>query len=276
MTEPTKPMYDDMDDIELITSYLNGQLDPERAEAVRRRLEEDEAFREFAEPLLLAWSVPTHLERHPRPEGEWERAWEEFVKRTGFPKRPPKWRKRRLWVFSLIQIAVLATLIGVYVWLEPIRAYIESRDYGPPLTNDSTWVTIGDGVRAKLTPGASLRLRPEPYLGRQWVLLSGTAHFYVEARDSADKAMPPGRFRVRTRIGHVTAREAYFTVTTDHPDTTIVTVYPFDPFGSQYGKESWVMITTQTGPYSASLDLRALQRGLMVRDSVPERIPYIP
>lgn len=89
MTDKPKSVLDDMDEVEQITSYLNGHLDPECAEAVRRRLEVDASFRDLAEPLLLMWSVPTHLERHPRPEGELEREWNEFVRRTGFPARPP-------------------------------------------------------------------------------------------------------------------------------------------------------------------------------------------
>lgn len=70
-------------DLQLMTEYLNGHLDAERGEEVRRRLEEDAAFRELAEPLILLWSIPTHLERHPRPAGEAERAWEEFKRRVG-------------------------------------------------------------------------------------------------------------------------------------------------------------------------------------------------
>ncbi len=89
MTDEPKSVIDAMDDLEQITSFLNGQLDPECAEAVRRRLEEDASFRDWASPLLLTWSVPRHLERHPRPEGELERDWNEFVRRTGFPERHP-------------------------------------------------------------------------------------------------------------------------------------------------------------------------------------------
>ena len=88
MTDHTTPMFDDMDDVELIVTYLQGRLPAERAEAVKRRLKEDAAFLEFAAPLLLTWSVPKHIVRNPRPEGETERAWAEFVKRTGFPNRP--------------------------------------------------------------------------------------------------------------------------------------------------------------------------------------------
>ena len=88
MTNDTVPEFDDMDDVELIVTYLQGRLPAERAEAVKRRLTDDAAFLEFAAPLLLTWSVPPRWVRQPRPEGETERAWAEFVKRTGFPNRP--------------------------------------------------------------------------------------------------------------------------------------------------------------------------------------------
>ena len=275
MTDHTTPMFDDMDDVELIVSYLQGRLPPDRAAAVRKRLAEDDAFREFAAPLLLTWSVPPHLERHPRPEGEAERAWEEFVRRTGFPNRPVAGPKRRRWVFKLLQVAILTTLVAGYVWLEPIRAFIERRDYGRPLPYDSAWITIGDGVQVQLTPDASLRRRPEPYFGRQWVLLDGTARFHVEARDSADRAVPPGRFRVRTRVGYVTVSEADFTMTT-LPDTTLVTVHPFGARPTDPMKPSRVDITAKTGANTASTMLREGQRGRIVRDSVPEIIKPTP
>jgi hypothetical protein len=94
MIEESAPLSDDqdklenIDEIELIIDYLNGHLDPERHEAVRKRLDEDEAFRIFAAPLLLTWSVPKHIERHPLPEGELERDWTEFKRRVGIEHLP--------------------------------------------------------------------------------------------------------------------------------------------------------------------------------------------
>ena len=73
-----------MDDLELVTRYLNGHLDPEHAEQVRVRLETDPRFYNLAEPLLFAWSVPRHVERYPRPEGELEEMWDRFTKRASF------------------------------------------------------------------------------------------------------------------------------------------------------------------------------------------------
>ncbi len=72
---------DDMDDLELLTRMLNGQLDAARVATVRKRLEDDPAFRDFAAPLLLTWNVPPHRDRFPRPEGDWERAWERLQQR---------------------------------------------------------------------------------------------------------------------------------------------------------------------------------------------------
>ena len=57
MTDETKDALANLDDfanideIELVIDYLNGHLDPERLEAVRKRLEEDAAFRDLAAPL---------------------------------------------------------------------------------------------------------------------------------------------------------------------------------------------------------------------------------
>lgn len=78
----------EMEEIELITSYLNGHLDAEQAEQVRRRLKEDAEFFRFAEPLLIVWSIPPYHERHPLPEGALEADWAAFVRRSGFPNRP--------------------------------------------------------------------------------------------------------------------------------------------------------------------------------------------
>lgn len=81
MTEHTDSVLDHADDLELITRLLNGQLDPVRGAAVRKRLEEDAAFRDVAAPLLIMWSLPKHYERFPRPEGEAERDWKRLQQR---------------------------------------------------------------------------------------------------------------------------------------------------------------------------------------------------
>ena len=82
-------------DLELVISALNGHLSPERVAEVTRRLEEDPAFRELAAPMLLTWSVPSYLERHPRPVGELENAWNDFAQKAGIAPAAPVAAHRR-------------------------------------------------------------------------------------------------------------------------------------------------------------------------------------
>ncbi len=235
MTDTTKPDADAMDDLELVISWLNGQLDPERAEAVRRRLEEDAAFREFAAPLLLAWSVRPRHEREPRPEGEQEREWERFVRRTGFPHRGPDGSpRRRRWVMPLVWVVLLTlgTLLFTYRHeLDLALADTEPRerfDDFDRVPSDTGWIPLGDSIFVQLTPGASLRVR------RQWdttfdksraVLLDGTARFVVHPLDAASPTPRPTALRVHTRAGRIEAGEADFTVTA-RADTTQVALLP--------------------------------------------------
>ena len=58
VSHDTRPVDDEYADLDLITDYLQRRLPRKRAAEVERRLEEDEAFREFSWPLILAWSVP--------------------------------------------------------------------------------------------------------------------------------------------------------------------------------------------------------------------------
>lgn len=140
MTEQWQPKPDDWDEeldgewdgnfdpaegeeIELIISYLNGHLDPAAAAAVKRRLEEDEKFYELAWPLLLTWSIPKHIERHPRPPGEFERDWEEFKRRSGYPNRSPqppqppqpppsRWQRVRSWLYQrMLAVVVVGAVL---------------------------------------------------------------------------------------------------------------------------------------------------------------------
>lgn len=130
--DPTYSVLDDMDDLELITRMLNGQLDPARVEAVRRRLAEDAEFRDLAAPLLLTWSVPPHIERNPRPEGEWERDWARLQQRlrVDIPAAAPapaptrgRWgigRITEITVWSVLLYVVLASFATI-LWFDLIK-----------------------------------------------------------------------------------------------------------------------------------------------------------
>lgn len=100
-------------------------------------------------------------------------------------------------------------------------------------------------------------------------MLEGAARLVVDARDGADGAATPGRFRVRTRPGVVTAAQAEFTVTAVG-DTTVVVVHALPSRDWRQRAGSGVSITRATSAGSASSGVTEGQQGRMVRDSVPE------
>ncbi|HYC52788.1 MAG TPA: sigma-70 family RNA polymerase sigma factor [Gemmatimonadaceae bacterium] len=67
----------------LISDYIIGELSTERATEVARRLEEDDAFREIAEPLLMAWSLAPRSQ--PVTSDELARSWDDVRRRAGVP-----------------------------------------------------------------------------------------------------------------------------------------------------------------------------------------------
>jgi len=69
-------------DIEVLTDYLACELPPARVAEVRQRLETDAAFREFAAPLMWAWSNPRSI-RPSKAREENERHWAELCTRLG-------------------------------------------------------------------------------------------------------------------------------------------------------------------------------------------------
>jgi hypothetical protein len=54
-------------DLDLITDYVGGELEPAQVDAVLRRLETDAQFREFAAPILAAWQVAPRSQRMLHP-----------------------------------------------------------------------------------------------------------------------------------------------------------------------------------------------------------------
>jgi hypothetical protein len=235
MTDQTDPRHDgpddigEMDDIELITSYLNEQLDPERVEAVRRRLEEDAAFRDLAAPLLLMWSVPKHLERYPRPEGELERNWEAFKQRVGFPELPPPPpppapKPKRRWRRLLVLLLIMSALFIVATNQQP------SVTDGPytEILHQPGWVSLQNGIEVTVAPGAVVRVDQRPRDGRTRVLLEGSARFRVFPLDPATRTLRTDALLVETRAGSVSAGESDFSVSA-RGDTTTVGLRPFGP-----------------------------------------------
>ena len=283
-------------DLELIVEALNGHLSPERVSEVMRRLEEDPAFRELAAPMLLTWSQPKYLERHPRPVGELEQAWNEFAEQAGITPPPVKksWRRHPLWrVFrTMLLIIVLVPFVpfvtmalikavpmGVWAWIGRTPEPAVSRDdpYGR-LTRvgyDTVWAQVGGtGLYVKPALGSDLRVADRRRAGmRQMVLDSGAVRFRVPPR--APSSTNAHQVEVRTPAAVVAAGESEFTVTV-RGDTTDIEVHASGGAGSDFRPVQGT-VTIVTGPKLSSVakiypvPLAAGERARLVRGEVPER-----
>lgn len=210
-------------DVELLIRFLNRQLDPDRDAAVRKRLEEDPAFLEFATPLLVAWSVPDNWERHPIPPGDAEKAWDKFTKAGGFLHQRRKTRRRRLWM-----LAIVAAVVGISGFLlrGKVRAEIADRRDYEQVAYDTGWIRLLDGSEVLMSPGARLRaLKRYPGKGMR-VKLLGSARFRSEPPDTSENGIPELQtLIVQTRGSIVMAASGEFSVTA-RGDTTDVEVHP--------------------------------------------------
>jgi hypothetical protein len=268
-------------DIELIVEYLNEHLDPERMEQVRKRLEEDPAFLDLAAPLLLTWQIPTHLERHPRPVGELERSWEEFVRRTGFPQQPrparwsdhPLWRRYRGWIVAVFIFALGAAVVtGIPALLSrgPLHEwYVTRRDFAT-VPYQTGWIPLGDSIFVELTPDASVRASRESVRDGRVVILDGTARFRVLPLDSLSEEPRRAGLVVHTRAGVINAKEGEFRVAT-RADTADVEVQRPATRRFFYFVPLPTAVTVRRDTTSEPLLIRELDRARLVRDRTPER-----
>jgi len=194
MTDQTNPGPDAMDDLELITRYLNDQLTPEQEAAVRLRLATDPEFLELADPFILAWTLSSRRKPKPRPEGELERDWAEFVRRTGFPnrgqanggargeahsetqgeaRRGPRWR--RLWPLGLL---LLALGVAAFAFLRPFRTTFDGASSAGSSTAPSTAPNTAPNTALSAGPSAGPSTR------------SGTASSTVAGSDRGSTVLP--------------------------------------------------------------------------------------
>jgi len=290
MTEETTPMSDDLDnieadEIELIIDYLNGHLDPERLEAVRKRLDEDEAFRDLAAPLLLTWSIPKHLVRHPRPEGELEREWAKFARRVGIdqppeaqPPKPSRWERWKAFNKStgakmMFLFALGAYLYGGHLALNNFAGneeVAEQREY-TAVAFDTGWIPLGDGIEVQIPRDAALKVDAHNLDGMKHVVLEGTARFRVLPTDGTSRLLRRNALYVETSAGSVWAGEADFTVTARDSSTTVF-VHALGPRRTAMPHQRTVMISAKR-PYEADhLALLDREEARLVRGQEPERV----
>lgn len=210
-----------MDDIELVTRFLNHRLEPEAAEQVRQRLENDPEFYNLAEPLLFAWSIPRHVDRHPRPPGELEEMWDEFTRRAGFVHQRQRARRRRLWLLAIVTLAIG---VSAFVMRGPLtHAYRDYRDF-ERVPADTGWITMRDSSQVRLAPGARLSSSRRLVNGVHRVRLQGSARFRVFPGDTSGPVPMLSPLSVETRGGVAFSGMGEFTVTT-RGDTTDVEVH---------------------------------------------------
>lgn len=221
MSDRTLATAPPMDDLELVTRYLNQQLDPGTAEQVRLRLENDPEFYYLAEPMLFAWSVPRHIERHPRPEGELEEMWERFTRRAGFMHQRQRSRRRRLWLLAIVAVAIGASAFVLRGQLT--RAYRDFRDF-ERVPADTGWITLRDSSQVRLAPDARLWSSKRMINDVHRLRLQGTARFRVFPGDTSGLVPAISPVMVETRAGEAFTGRAEFTVTT-RGDTTEVEVH---------------------------------------------------
>lgn len=237
MTEQHLPETDEMAaDLELIINALNGHLSPERVAEVTRRLEEDPAFRDLAAPMLLTWSVPSYLERHPRPVGELETAWTEFAERAGIPSpaaasgaRPSDrvlWSRRTTWerILWFVVAFMIIVPLGATIWYDVID---------PTDVPEPTAASVAPAVPAPTTTGAptpaarteplpvapSTDAVPVPYRS-DWITLENGVE--VQLTPGADLRVAPRRLHGMRHV-ILTGTARFRVPDLDPPDTPMRT-----------------------------------------------------
>jgi hypothetical protein len=216
-------MLDDAD-LGLIADYLTGELPPERIAEVKWRLEQDEAFRNLAAPLVAAWSIAPRWQPHPMPRAELQRAWDDFTWRAGLVRRR---RARPRW----LRLVGLLFVLFVFWLVAPIMVYLGGGGGGGnanpmqfvPVADSGGWMSLGK-VRVKLDSGAKLeRARTETSVGYMDVVrLEGTANF-VHLMDTSAAAEDPTPFSVMTDGASVIVTNANARISA-RKDTTDVEV----------------------------------------------------
>jgi len=260
-----------MSDLELITSYLNGQLDPEQTARVRERLDQDRDFQELALPLVVVWEVPPDWKLHPRPADEAERMWDAFTKEVGFVYQRRAARARKLWMLA---IALLAIGLSAIIYRDAIGDRYVALEKYRAVSDSGREMLLRDSAHVALKPGARLRssrelVNPNAY----GVLLAGAARFRVE--HLYGKSGFPRGLIVQTSDAKVATGSGLFDVET-RGDTTFVEVLDrkhdlardWDLAGSLVAPEA--LVVASRIPTADQVILRSGERARVIHGQKPE------
>jgi hypothetical protein len=269
-------------DLALISDYLANELDPERVAEVRRRLEEDPAFRDFAAPIVAMWNVTPAWKREPIAHAEVERSWAKFTKRAGF--RGPRRSRWKMWLM-IVAFIILAPFFAViafstYVASDLYFATKRSEKVGFvadfPVVDSTRITTLPNGMKVALDSGAALRMARRDSTAFFTVVLTGKATFLVDPDTLASPAIAQG-LAVETQGGRVMIGIATAEVDA-RGDTTDVRV-----FGLPQDPRPWarrlVMVTLLAAEPSSLRNLQLMlvqgERGRMVRGIGTSKLPAI-
>ena len=265
-------------DFALISDFACGELPEAKAAEVRARLETDPDFRELAEPLLLAYSVPPKTK--PMSHQELLRAWLQVRRRAGMPavpgqddfdereqlrayyerKRKAHARESRGYFLRVASIFILLISIPMFgIWWQ--RAHVTPPP--PPVagveeirTFQSVTVKLPDGSAAALANATVMRYN-SGFVGGRRVHLDGEGRFEV--------VPSRGAFYVTTESAEIMVTGTSFTLRAYKGQPTIVTVLE--------GTVQVRALFDKPPMLPSTLVLRAGQAAQINRNSQPEILP---
>jgi ferric-dicitrate binding protein FerR (iron transport regulator) len=261
-------------DLELITDYLAKELPEGQVAEVRRRLETDSAFKDFAAPLIAAWNIPPHWERHPMPRAELEKHWEAFTKRAGFVDQRRAARKRMLGGLTML-LAILG--LSAFVLRDEIHErYVDRRDYDVVARGPGS-VVLHDGTHASVAAGSVLReAKHQPVAGVELVKVQGNARFDVTRLPSTAVKPAMRALIVGAAGGQISTNSADFSVRA-RGDTAEVEVFQ-RPSGARQDMFSVIpdfVSLKGAGQALPQLALREGERGRIVRGKDPVKLDSV-
>lgn len=106
-------------DISLILDVLSGDADREQLLEVRRRLDDDPAFRELAVPFVYAAMIPKLLQRRELSRERYEQFRDDFARRVGITLEQPRrgWRRFVRPTYIAVLLGIIALIVALWTAL---------------------------------------------------------------------------------------------------------------------------------------------------------------
>jgi ferric-dicitrate binding protein FerR (iron transport regulator) len=201
-------------------ALAEGKLSPDRAAAVRARMEMDPMYRKVIEPIIDAWQAPSLSPDEAR------RHLAEFWKRAGVEpasesdelsayRERVKARGSRNWklIAGIAAVFAFLMLLPASFWVYLEVRYFET--FETP-ANVEGMVRLPDQSSVRLAPASSIRYNKEmANRQRRWVVLEGEGTFTVVPTPM------PAVFVVETPVAYITVIATRFTVQATDASTIV-------------------------------------------------------